>query len=408
MSTESWNFLIIFAILITAIVRFTLNLLDAQSARLSLDSAADESITRAVQYTEAKHSFENMALAVRSLLIVLAIQLDVFGMLQQLASKISPDALWRDFTLLAAISIAFVAVGLPFSIYKTFVLEARFGFNLTTTRTFFTDRIRVLLLALVLLAPVALLLIWVYQQIPGQIWWIAFLLISIINVLAFAFGTSVILPIFNKLEKLNEGVLATKIRALSENLQYKIKQIYVMDSSKRSSKTNAFFSGFGSSRVIVLFDSLIEKHPAEEVVAVLGHEVGHDRLGHLKTNLALSTVQNLILFAAFGWIANQPAVSAALGGSEGSLVLALVGFWLLITPVNIAMRFLNNYFLRKNELSADFFAARNCGKENMQAALMRLGRDNLSNPNPHPWYVAAYYSHPPVGQRIRALEQFQS
>jgi STE24 endopeptidase len=178
-----------------------------------------------------------------------------------------------------------------------------------------------------------------------------------------------------------------------------------MDGSKRSSKTNAFFSGIGKSKTIVLFDSLIEKHTVDEVVGVLGHEIGHDRLGHVKTIFLLNLIQSFFIFALFGWAVQEPALSQALGGNGVELELALIAFAMLFSPISFLLGILDNSISRRNEHGSDIFAAKAYGAKHIISALKRLGIDNLSNPKPHPMYVTVYYSHPPVSQRIAHVEK---
>jgi STE24 endopeptidase len=173
-----------------------------------------------------------------------------------------------------------------------------------------------------------------------------------------------------------------------------------MDSSKRSSKSNAFFSGIGKTKTIVLFDSLIANHTVDEVVGVLGHEMGHDKLGHIRSMLLLNMLQSFVIFALFGWALQEPALSEALGGSGVQLVLSLIAFGMLFSPINFVLGIFDNYMTRRNEHGADIFASQVYGKEHIISALQRLSADNLANPAPHPLYVLAYYSHPPASKRV--------
>jgi STE24 endopeptidase len=207
------------------------------------------------------------------------------------------------------------------------------------------------------------------------------------------------------LKELPEGELRDKILALCEKQNYKLKRIYVMDSSKRSSKSNAFFSGIGKTKTIVLFDSLISKHTVDEVVGVLGHEMGHDKLGHIRSMLLLNMFQSFIIFALFGWALQEPALSEALGGNGIQLVLSLIAFGMLFSPINFLLAIFDNSMTRRNEHGADIFASKVYGKEHIISALQRLSSDNLANPAPHPLYVLAYYSHPPASKRVSHVQE---
>ena len=347
-----------------------------------------------------KRRFESTTTVITATVVLAFLVLGLYGQIQQLVSGSIQGQIWQDLVFLLAMAFGLFILGIPGSIYKTFVIEARFGFNRTTVKTFIIDRIRGLVLGALILGPILLGLLWIYQQVPNQIWWIAFVAINLISLITAAIGTSVILPLFNKLKELPEGELRDKILALCEKQNYKLKRIYVMDSSKRSSKSNAFFSGIGKTKTIVLFDSLIANHTVDEVVGVLGHEMGHDKLGHIRSMLLLNMLQSFVVFALFGWALQEPALSEALGGSGVQLVLSLIAFGMLFSPINFLLGIFDNYMTRRNEHGADIFASQVYGKEHIISALQRLSADNLANPAPHPLYVLAYYSHPPASKRV--------
>lgn len=400
MSAELLKNLLIVITLSIALIKLVLNELDIRSSQQALLGNPGEETKKAVSYVKTKHRFESVTILIQAAITVAFLVGGWFGQLQEQVSGVVTGKIWQDLVFLLVLGLGLYLIGLPASIYSTFVIEAKYGFNRTTTGTFIFDRIKGLIIASVLAVPVILLLLWVYQIIPGQLWWIAFLVLTAVNLLLFAIGTTVLLPMFNKLQELPEGELRTKIEKLCESQNYKLKRIFVMDGSKRSSKTNAFFSGLGKTKTIVLFDSLIEKHTVDEVVGVLGHEMGHDRLGHIKTMLGLSLLQSLLIFAMFGWALQESALSIALGGNQIELVLSLIAFGMLFSPLNFIIGALNNSMSRRNEHGSDVFAAKVYGAKHIVSALKRLGVENLANPKPHPWYVSVYYSHPPVAKRI--------
>ncbi|NBW73239.1 MAG: M48 family peptidase [Microbacteriaceae bacterium] len=402
MSAELIRNLLIFITLGIAVFRVVLNELDIRSSAKAL---GDETVAKAVAYVRTKHRFESSTIGFQALLTSSFLLLGWFGEIQRVTAGWVSGAIWQDLLFLLTIGLGLYLIGIPASIYSTFVIEAKYGFNRTTAATFITDRIKGLVIGALIGVPIILLLLWIYQVIPTQLWWIAFLILTGVQFILFAIGTTVLLPLFNKLQELPAGELRDKIEQLCKELNYKVKRIFVMDASKRSSKTNAFFSGIGKTKTIVLFDSMIEKHTVDEVVGVLGHEIGHDRLGHVRSGFINATVQTFLIFALFGWALQEPALTQALGGEGTKLVLSLIAFGMLFSPLNFVLSVIQNVISRRNEHASDIFASKVYGPKPIISALSRLQRDNLSNPNPHPLFVAVYYSHPPVEQRVAHVER---
>ncbi|MFZ4065850.1 MAG: M48 family metallopeptidase, partial [Rhodoluna sp.] len=342
MNAEEFRNLIIFITVAVATFKVVLNVLDIRSSRTALIGSPSEEVKKAVEYTVTKRRFESTTTTISSVVVLTFLVLGLYGQIQEALSSSIEGQIWQNLVFLLVLALGLFVLGIPGSVYKTFVIEAKFGFNRTTVKTFIIDRIRVIVLGLVILGPILLGLLWIYSLIPNQIWWIAFLAINLISFITAAIGTSVILPLFNKLKELPEGELRDKIFALCEKQNYKLKRIYVMDSSKRSSKSNAFFSGIGKTKTIVLFDSLISKHTVDEVVGVLGHEMGHDKLGHIRSMLLLNMLQSFIIFALFGWALQEPALSEALGGNGIQLVLSLIAFGMLFSPINFLLGIFDN------------------------------------------------------------------
>jgi STE24 endopeptidase len=220
----------------------------------------------------------------------------------------------------------------------------------------------------------------------------------------FMFGTRVILPLFNKLTPLPEGELKNAINAFCQSQGYSLTRLFVMDGSKRSTKANAFFSGMGRSKTIVLFDTLIEKLDNDEIVAVLAHEIGHYKRKHTFAMFAVSNFQSLAIFALLGWLLGYEQLSTALGADQASFHLAAVTFFILFGPLQMLLGWFNNSLSRRNEFDADRFAEENYGSAALSSGLRKISKDSLSNLTPHPWYVAFHYTHPPLAQRLRALK----
>ncbi len=299
-------------------------------------------------------------------------------------------------------------ITIPFSLYKTFVIEEKFGFNKITSKLFILDKLKGYLMALVVGGALLTALLWLVQEI-GQNFWIWFWFVSATFILLInLFYTSTILPLFNKLEPLGNGSLRYAIELYSKKVNFPLTNIFVMDGSKRSAKSNAFFSGIGKKKKIVLYDTLISNHSEEELVAVLAHEAGHYQKNHIVQSLVVSILQTgLILFLLSLFIFHRE-LSYALGGGESSIHLNLIAFFLLFSPIAHATGILANMWSRKNEYEADRYAAETYSPEALSSALKKLSADNLSNLTPHPAQVFVHYSHPPLLQRLRALSKIET
>jgi len=303
--------------------------------------------------------------------------------------------------------VLFIAADLlstPLQWYNTFVLEEKFGFNKTTATTFWLDKVKGYLIGIVIGGPVIWLLLFLIDRLgPG--FWIYFLIaISAFSFFINVFYTSLILPLFNKLTPLPEGELKEAIQSYSKTVSFPLESIYVIDGSKRSSRSNAFFSGLGKKKKIVLYDTLIENHSITELISILAHEVGHYKKKHVIQSFALSIVQSALMLFLLSLMIQNQELSYALGGQQISVHLNLLAFGMLYTPVSKLLGLFFNLFSRKNEYQADAFAANTSDGSALQAALKKLSVDNLSNLWPHRWYVFFNYSHPPLIQRLRALK----
>lgn len=293
---------------------------------------------------------------------------------------------------------------LPFQLYSTFVIEEKYGFNKTTPATFFTDKLKGYGLASVIGAPLLALLIYLIQTI-GPAFWIWFAVLASVFILFMnMFYTTLILPLFNKLTPLPDGELKSAIRDFARKVNFPLDNIYVIDGSKRSSKANAFFSGIGRKKKIILYDTLIEKHSTPELVAVLAHEVGHYKKKHIIWSLVLSVVQVFFTMFVLSLMVYNTNLSLALGGSQQSIHLNLIAFSILFAPVSGITGLLLSMYSRKNEYEADAYARETFSGTALAQALKKLSVDSLSNLYPHPLYVFFHYSHPPLMKRLEAIE----
>jgi STE24 endopeptidase len=306
---------------------------------------------------------------------------------------------------LALMALLIDVLSLPFSLRSTFGIEAKYGFNRTTPATFFRDKVMSYALLALFGGGLLALLFWSIDAWGSWFWVPYALVISVVMVLLAAFQTTVLLPLFNKLTPLPAGDLRDAIEAYARAQGVELAGIFQMDGSRRSSKANAFFSGLGKQKRVVLYDTLIEQHPIDEVVAVLAHEVGHDRHGHLpKVLLGNVASITLTLFVA-SWVIDSAVLSQALGAPERVVALNLIVFTLLFGPINLAIGVLFNALSRRFEYQADAFAVRTSSRAGLANAMRRFVKNNLSMTTAHPLYAVLNLTHPAPVDRIRAIER---
>jgi STE24 endopeptidase len=300
---------------------------------------------------------------------------------------------------------AYSLIKLPLSIYHTFVIEERFGFNRTTPRTFFLDRVKGLVLAL-LFGGVLLAAILALFNYAGSYAWLYCWAIVIIFSLAMQYIVpSLIMPLFNKFSPLESGGLKEAILRYARSVDFPVKNVFVMDGSKRSSKSNAFFTGFGRNKRIALFDTLIAQHNIPEMVAVLAHEIGHYKKKHVLQGLIISILHTGVLLFLLSLFLDSPGLFQAFYMTNQSVYAGLLFFSLLYTPIELALSIVLQVISRKNEYEADRFAAETIEEpRSLVDALKKLSSTNLSNLTPHPFYVFLNYSHPPLLQRVQAIQ----
>ena len=307
---------------------------------------------------------------------------------------------------MGALLFLLMLIGLPFSLYSTFVVENRFGFNKTTIKTFILDLIKGVLLAISLGAPVLAMVLWFFEGTGSLAWFYCWTGVVIVTIILQYLAPVLIMPLFNTFTPLPDGPLRKAIISYAEKQDFKMQGIFTMDGSKRSTKLNAFFTGFGRFRKIVFYDTLLEKLTDEEIVAVLAHEMGHFKLHHIAKMIVASILHTGILFYVLSFTLNNKDIFEAFGMINMSIYASLIFFGFLFSPINLLVSIVFNIFSRRNEFSADVFAAKTTGSpENLITGLKKLSRVNLSNLTPHPFHVFFHYSHPPILERISALNQ---
>lgn len=304
-------------------------------------------------------------------------------------------------TLMAANSL----LSLPFSLYHTFVIEEKFGFNKTTLLTFITDRLKGLFLGGIIGIPLLSCILWFFESAGSFAWLWCWCGVTIFSLIAQFLAPTLIMPLFNKFTPIEEGELKTALLNYAQSVNFPLTGIYIIDGSKRSNKSNAFFTGFGKNKRIALYDTLVQNHTTDELVAILAHEVGHYKHKHIVQSMVLSFLQSGILFFTLSLFMNNSELSAAFYIEQTSIYASIVFFSLMYSPMSEILGILFNIFSRKNEFEADSYAVRTThNAQSMIQALKRLSANNLSNLTPHRLYVFLNYSHPPVLQRIEAIQ----
>ncbi|MDK2979081.1 MAG: endopeptidase [Bacteroidales bacterium] len=366
----------------------------------------EEKYHQSQEYDKANHKFSIVTSTFNLLVLLLFLSFSGFAYVDVIARSITTNYILIALLFFGIIMFASDIINTPFSIYDTFVIEEKFGFNKTTPKIFITDKLKGWLITAIIGGGLLALIIWFYQQTGRYFWIYAWALVSLFTIFMAMFYTSLLLPLFNKLKPLEEGELKTQITNFCKKVDFQLDNVFVMDGSKRSSKANAFFSGLGKKKKIVLFDTLIDKLSPEEIVAVLAHEIGHYKKKHTLISVISSVLQTGITFYILSLFIGNPVLSKALGAEEASFHLGLVTFGFLYSPISTLIGLFMNSISRKNEYAADQFAAENFNGKYLQNALKNLSVNNLSNLTPHPAYVFVHYSHPPLLKRLQFIDQF--
>jgi STE24 endopeptidase len=359
---------------------------------------------RSMEYHQTQSRFSFLTSGVSFVISLAMLYLGGFGWLDQLLRPSVSNPTWLALTFFGVIMFASDILMLTFQLYSTFVIEEKFGFNKTTIKTFFVDKLKGYVLGGIIGGGLLGLLIFLVNRI-GPNFWIWFgIIASAFILLMNMFYTSLILPLFNKLTPLQEGELKTAIQKFADKVNFPLDNIFVMDGSKRSKKANAFFSGIGKKKKIVLYDTLINNHSTDELVAVLAHEVGHFKKKHIVWSYVISVVQIFFMLFVLSLMIYNDKLSLALGGSEQAIHLNLLAFGILFSPISGITGLAMSMLSRKNEFEADAYAKETFSGEALGTALKKLSVDSLSNLFPHPVYVFFHYSHPPLLKRLSALK----
>jgi STE24 endopeptidase len=364
-----------------------------------------ERYARSQAYARAKARFAGLPRTV-SLAVLLAFWW--YGGFESL--DVAVRALGLGVVLTGAVYIGALVVlqellSLPFSWYSTFVIEERFGFNRTTPATFVLDRVKGLALLMVIGGPALSAVLWLLER-AGDTAWLWGLAVTTVWLLGLQFvAPTWLMPIFNTFRPLEEGELARAVRACAARAGFPLEGLYVVDGSRRSTKANAFLAGFGSRKRIALFDTLVARHPADEIVSIVAHEIGHHKKGHVLQGAAIGIAQLAVIFFLLGYVLHDPNLFSSFHVSRPSVHVGLVLFAIMYAPVGLALSLVVQAHERRCELEADAFARDTLGSgDALVRALEKLSAESLANLTPHPFYVWLHHSHPPLADRVAALQ----
>ena len=410
MTAENWLYLIIGLVIFNYLFSTVLDFINGKNWKTEIppvmkDFYHEDKYLKAKNYSKEKGKVSLISSTLSTLITLLFLVFDGYGWLDNFISLYYDIPFLKSGIFFLVLFILSDFISIPFSCYNTFVIEEKYGFNKTTVKTFVLDKIKGYLLTLIIGGVLLFGAIYIVSLLENGFWVWLWLSLSVIMLLVNMFYADLIVPIFNKLTPLENGSLREKIESYTNKVGYSLKNIYIIDGSKRSSKANAFFSGLGPRKTIALYDTLVEKHTEEELVAVLAHEVGHYKKKHVFTSLFLTIFQLGLMCFLLETCLKVGEISQALGGKEMVFHLGLVAFGILYSPVGTILSILMNINSRKNEFEADHYAKTTYSGAALELALKKLSVDSLSNLYPHPFYTFIHYSHPPLLKRLSALNE---
>ena len=410
MTSNLLFYLLIAIIIIVFLIDSLLDILNARHYNNNIpeelsDVYPDDEYQKSIAYKKANYKFKIISSLVSLCIMLLFFFLDGFAWVDGIARDFSDHSIAVGLIFFGIIMISSDILSTPAAYYKTFVIEEQFGFNKTTVKTFFIDKIKGFIMMIIVGGGLLALIMWFYE-ITGKYFWVyAWALISIFTLAMNMFYAKLIVPLFNKQTPLEPGELRDTIQSYSNNVGFQLKDIFVIDGSKRSTKANAYFSGLGSEKRITLYDTLIKDLNNEEIVAVLAHEVGHYKKRHVIINLLLSILLTGVTLWFLSLFIANPLLSEALGVKIPSFHIGLVAFGILYSPISEITGLIMNVVSRAFEFQADDYASNSYDGEALINSLKKLSKNNLSNLTPHPAMVFIHYSHPTLLQRIKNIRK---
>lgn len=367
----------------------------------------EEKYARQQQYQKENYLFGLVSSFLNFSVIVAMLFFFGFAYVNNMAASISTHPIWQALIFFGILMFGAEILNLPFGIYGTFVIEEKYGFNKTTVKTYIFDKLKGWVLSAFFGAGLLALIIWIFLAAGPWFWLIAWGVLAIFSVFMAMFYSTIIVPLFNRQTPLEDGELRRAISDFAERAGFRLDNIFVIDGSKRTTKANAYFTGLGSKKRVVLYDTLISEMGTDEIVAVLAHEIGHYKKKHVLQGLLVGLLQTGVLLFLFSLFVKSPAIGKAFGVDEPSFHIGMIAFSILYSPVSLVTGLAMNMLSRRNEFQADEFAAVQFRPGPLISALKKLSVKNLSNLTPHPVYVFFNYSHPPLLQRLEYLHKFE-
>ncbi len=409
-----WLFFILFILIFSFSLEAVVSFLNLRSLTSTLPPEFENiydnnKYNQSQRYTKVSIKFSLLENSFSTIITILFLLLGGFNIVDIWARNFGCGEIITGLIFCTALLTLTFLSSLPFSIYSTFIIEERFGFNRTTIKTFILDIIKTALLSLILGIPLLALVLWFFMSSGPYGWFYCWAGVFVFTLILQLLAPVLIMPLFNTFSPIKDGLLKTDILRYASKEKFKIQGIYTMDGSKRSSKLNAFFTGFGSFRKIVFYDTLLEKLESSEIVAVLAHEMGHFKLKHIIKMVMGSAIQMGVMFYMLSFFLENRDLSDAFKLKHMSIYSSLIFFGFIYSPVSMLISIIFNAISRKHEFDADRYAADSTGHPEMLIeGLKKLTVANLSNLTPHPLHVFLHYSHPPVLRRIKKLQQLKN
>ena len=362
-----------------------------------------EKYLKSQEYKKTQYKFNRISSTYSLLILLLFFYFDGFLILDNYCRSLFDSELIISLSFFGIIYFGNDLLSIPFSIYHTFIIEEKFGFNKTTKKTYIIDKLKSWLLTILFGGGILSFIIFQFESVGQNFWIVAWIFISVLTLLINGLYAQIIVPLFNKQTKLEDGELKSEIEKYSKKVGFNLSNIFVIDGSKRSTKANAYFSGFGKQKRVTLYDTLINKLTKNQIVAVIAHEIGHYKKNHIIFNLLFSIIQSGLMLYILSLLIYMPIFSEALNIENHSFHIALITFSILYTPISEISSLIFNLFSRKFEYEADEYADKSFDGKYLIEALKVLTKDSLSNLTPHPKYVWWHYSHPTLLERINQL-----
>ena len=410
MTSDTLFYILISILIISFIVDKVLDALNAKHYKDPIppelsDVYEEEDYLKSQNYKKANDRFSSIASSISLVVTLFFFYLDGFAFVDEWARTFSDNTIIIALLFFGSIMFVSDLLSTPFNYYHTFIIEEKFGFNKTTLKTFLVDKIKGWLISAILGGLLLSTIIWFYEAVGSNFWLYAWGIIAVFVFFINMFYARLIVPLFNKQTPLCDGSLKTKIQDYAQKVGFKLDKIVVIDGSKRSTKANAYFSGFGSEKRVTLFDTLIKDLEEEEIVAVLAHEVGHYKRKHILFNLIINILVMGFTFWLLSLFIGNPILSEALNVASPSFHIGLIAFGILYSPISELTGLIMNFISRIFEYQADNYAKETFDAAPLISGLKKLNKNSLSNLTPHPAYVFVYYSHPTLLQRYHNMKK---